>query len=289
VRHTLRRLATRAGLPSDQARHLGLRMLRQSFTTLYLQAVASPGLHSSTRHAASCTTQRSGEARDPDPSLWPRGRPHCHARRPQHATRHTRPRLFPAPQRDQQADECRRAAPSRRAGKHLGQLLCARGKRKLPHLGKAGTSTVIHLSTVPFIHSFTAADQPVCRSVHSLMHMTLSRHRVAFTGGRAAGPRDYVVGEAGLGGSEGGPVAGKLGDSNGGVWHLNDRDTTHDRTMVIQWKGDLPHPTGVRSPTAGRLVRLVPPRCLGALERSSPGNHETAGTTRASRRRAVRT
>jgi hypothetical protein len=48
--------------------------------------------------------------------------------------------ITPAPQRDQQADECRRAAlPSRRAGKHLGQLLCACGKRKLSHLGEAGT------------------------------------------------------------------------------------------------------------------------------------------------------
>jgi hypothetical protein len=37
---------------------------------------------------------------------------------------------------------------------------------------------------------------------------------------------DDVVGEAGLAGSEGGPVAGELEDSNGGVWHLNDRNTT---------------------------------------------------------------
>jgi integrase/recombinase XerD len=37
VRSTLRRLATRAGLPADQARHLGPRTIRQSFTTLYLQ------------------------------------------------------------------------------------------------------------------------------------------------------------------------------------------------------------------------------------------------------------
>ncbi|HME67868.1 MAG TPA: tyrosine-type recombinase/integrase, partial [Streptosporangiaceae bacterium] len=36
VRSTLRRLATRAGLPADQARHLGPRTIRQSFTTLYL-------------------------------------------------------------------------------------------------------------------------------------------------------------------------------------------------------------------------------------------------------------
>jgi site-specific recombinase XerC len=95
VRQTLRRLATRAGLPADQARHLGPRTIRQSFTTLHLQAGARPGLHNSTRHADSCTTQRAGQGRDPDPPLWPRGRPHCRARRPQHATRHTQPRLSP--------------------------------------------------------------------------------------------------------------------------------------------------------------------------------------------------
>jgi integrase/recombinase XerD len=93
VRHTLRRLAPRAGLPADQARHLGPRMLRQSFTTLSLQAEAPPGPHTSTRHAVPRTTQRSGHAQDPDPPPW-RGRPHCRARRP-HATRHTRPRLSP--------------------------------------------------------------------------------------------------------------------------------------------------------------------------------------------------
>jgi site-specific recombinase XerC len=38
VRRTLRRLAIRAGLPADQARHLGPRTIRQSFTTLYLQS-----------------------------------------------------------------------------------------------------------------------------------------------------------------------------------------------------------------------------------------------------------
>jgi integrase/recombinase XerD len=38
VRRTLRRLALRAGLPADQARHLGPRTIRQSFTTLYLQS-----------------------------------------------------------------------------------------------------------------------------------------------------------------------------------------------------------------------------------------------------------
>jgi site-specific recombinase XerC len=81
VRRTLRRVATRAGLPPGQARHLGPRMIRQSFTTLYFQAEAPPGLHSSTWHAVPRTTQRSGQARDPDPPPW-RGRPHCRARRP---------------------------------------------------------------------------------------------------------------------------------------------------------------------------------------------------------------
>ena len=97
VLRTLRRLATRACLPASQARHLGPRTIRQSFTTLYLQAGAPPGLHSSPRHAASRTTQRAGQARDPDPPQWPRGRPHCRARRPQHATRHTRPLGSPHP------------------------------------------------------------------------------------------------------------------------------------------------------------------------------------------------
>jgi integrase/recombinase XerD len=95
VRRTLRRLATRARLPADQALHLGPRTIRQSFTMLDLQAGTPPGLHSSTRHAAPSTTPRPGRARDPDPPPWPRGRPHCRARRPQHATRHTRPRLSP--------------------------------------------------------------------------------------------------------------------------------------------------------------------------------------------------
>ena len=42
VRRTLRRLATRAGLPADQARHLGPRTIRQSLATLYLQASGPP-------------------------------------------------------------------------------------------------------------------------------------------------------------------------------------------------------------------------------------------------------
>jgi integrase/recombinase XerD len=38
VLRTMRRLATRAGLPADQARHLGPRMIRRSFTTLLVPA-----------------------------------------------------------------------------------------------------------------------------------------------------------------------------------------------------------------------------------------------------------
>jgi integrase/recombinase XerD len=75
VRQTLRRLAIRAGLPADQARHLGPRTIRQSFTTPYLQTgqaqprrPTQPQLHLD-------------QARDPDPPRWPRGRPHCRARR----------------------------------------------------------------------------------------------------------------------------------------------------------------------------------------------------------------
>jgi integrase/recombinase XerD len=80
VRQTLHRLATWAGLPAEQARHLGPRAIRQSFTTLYLQAAAPVR---STRHTAS----------------RPRGKPHCRARQPQHATGHIRPRLSLIPAR----------------------------------------------------------------------------------------------------------------------------------------------------------------------------------------------
>jgi len=41
VRQAVSRIATRAGLPADQARRLGPRMIRRSFTTLYLQASES--------------------------------------------------------------------------------------------------------------------------------------------------------------------------------------------------------------------------------------------------------
>jgi integrase/recombinase XerD len=112
VRQALHRLATSAGLPADQVRHLGPRMLRRSSTTLYLQASGSPGRpHGSMGHTGPRTTRKSGSAgsqphtppqlhrasqgQDPDPRLWPRGRPHCRVRHPRHAEGHTRPGLPP--------------------------------------------------------------------------------------------------------------------------------------------------------------------------------------------------
>jgi integrase/recombinase XerD len=117
VRRALHRLAARADLPADQARHLGPRMIQQSFTTLYLQAAESlRSLHGALGHADPRTTWRYDQARapylappqphrplpqfqpayrsrNPDPEMWPRGRPHCRARRHRHATGHPRPRL----------------------------------------------------------------------------------------------------------------------------------------------------------------------------------------------------
>jgi site-specific recombinase XerC len=93
VRSILRRLATRAGLPADQALHLGPRTIRRSFTTLYLQAGHPPA--STTAPGQPAQLHPAYQARDPDSPPWPRGRPHCRARRPHHATRHTRPRLSP--------------------------------------------------------------------------------------------------------------------------------------------------------------------------------------------------
>jgi site-specific recombinase XerC len=122
VRQAVSRIATRAGLPADQARHLGPRMIRRSFTTLYLQASESlRGLHSSpgqpgppatrryeqARHTLASHTHPAApqprkppsqphpgdQAREPEPGPWPPSRPHCGAWRPQHAARHTRPHL----------------------------------------------------------------------------------------------------------------------------------------------------------------------------------------------------
>ena len=121
VRQAVSRIAARAGLPADQARHLGPRMIRRSFTTLYLQASESlRGLRSGTGHPGPLTTQRYEQgrhipadrrhpagaqplepphpvhqARNPHPGPWPQGRPHCRARQPRHASRQTPPRLSP--------------------------------------------------------------------------------------------------------------------------------------------------------------------------------------------------
>ena len=107
VRHILRRLATQAGLPADQARHLGPRAIRQSFTTLYLQtghphvpssepAKPRPATRRPQPHRPPPQLHPAYQARNPDPPPWPRGRPHCRARRPPHAATRTRwPRLPP--------------------------------------------------------------------------------------------------------------------------------------------------------------------------------------------------
>lgn len=123
IRQTVSRIATQAGLPADQARHLGPRMIRRSFTTLYLQASESlRGLHSSsTEHSGPLATTRryqqarhtlasharpatpqphkltarphpGDQARDPDPGQRPQSRPHCGAR-PRRAARQDPPRL----------------------------------------------------------------------------------------------------------------------------------------------------------------------------------------------------
>jgi integrase/recombinase XerD len=115
VRRALHRLAARADLPADQARHLGPRMIQRSFTTLYLQAAESlRSLHGALGYADPRTTWRYDQAkalhlappqphspppqlqpayRTQDPGPWPRGRPHCRARRHQHGAGHPRPRL----------------------------------------------------------------------------------------------------------------------------------------------------------------------------------------------------
>jgi integrase/recombinase XerD len=178
VRQTLRRLATRAGLPADQARHLGPRTIRQSFTTLYLQAGASPGLHSSTRHAASCTTRRSEQARDPDPPLWSRGRPHCRARRPQHPPRQTRPRLSPP-------HLSAISRPTNVAGPRYPPAAPESISDNFYALVESGSFltwaklALRLLSTYPQSRSSTAAQQLTslfAESVHSLMHRTLALH-----------------------------------------------------------------------------------------------------------------
>jgi hypothetical protein len=114
VRQAVSRIAARAGLPADQARRLGPRMIRRSFTTLYLQASESlRGLGSGPLQLGPAATRRYDQARhplaspahpaaprrrpppsqlhagdqaqDPEPGPWPQSRPHCGARRPRHA------------------------------------------------------------------------------------------------------------------------------------------------------------------------------------------------------------
>jgi site-specific recombinase XerD len=111
VWRVVRRLATRAGLPADLTSHLGPRAMRHSFAALYLNAGRSlSDLQSAMGYADPRATRRYDQARHtpvidlaqpqqrhqarvPGSGPWPRGRPHCRARRPQHATGHTRPRL----------------------------------------------------------------------------------------------------------------------------------------------------------------------------------------------------
>jgi site-specific recombinase XerD len=111
VWQAVRRLATRAGLPADLTSHLGPRVMRHSFAALYLDAGRSlSDLQSAMGYADPRATRRYDQARHtpvidlaqpqqrhqarvPGSGPWPRGRPHCRARRPQHATGHTRPRL----------------------------------------------------------------------------------------------------------------------------------------------------------------------------------------------------
>ena len=131
IRQAVSRITIRAGLPADQARYLGPRMIRRSFTTLYLQASESiRELQSSTGHPGPLTTRRNEQARrtvashvhpatpqahklpsqphpgdqapDPDPGQRPQRRPHCGAR-PRHAARQTPPRL-PLPDSRHDAD-----------------------------------------------------------------------------------------------------------------------------------------------------------------------------------------
>ncbi len=123
VSRVMRRLATRAGLPADLASHLGPRMMRHSFATLYLDAGGSlRDLQRALGHASPRTTQqrydrvrrtpvihpalpqhRHGtpptglttkpQDQDPVSEPWPPGRPHCRARRPHRAVGHTPPGL----------------------------------------------------------------------------------------------------------------------------------------------------------------------------------------------------
>jgi len=109
VRRTVRRIATRAGLPADLASRLGPRTLQHTFAALYLQAGGLPSdLHNAMGHTDPRTTRQyipAGQHGPPPPrsarqaqatAPWPRGRPHCRARQPQHAAGHAG-RLPPGP------------------------------------------------------------------------------------------------------------------------------------------------------------------------------------------------
>ena len=122
VWQAVRRLATRAGLPADLASHLGPRMMRHSFAALYLDAGRSlRDLQNAMGYADPRTIQRYDQARHtpvihlaqpqqrhrappqpqelppqlqpvrqawiPGSGPWPRGRPHCLARRGRHTHR----------------------------------------------------------------------------------------------------------------------------------------------------------------------------------------------------------
>lgn len=150
VWRTVRRLATRAGLPADLAGHLGPRMMRHTFAALYLDA-GRPlhDLQNAMGHADPRTTRRYGhgrhtpiidlappqsppltarQARDPGSGPWPRGRPHCRARQPQRAAGHTRPRLSPP---GEQAPN----PPGQASSERLGRAAMAAGSSR----GPAGT------------------------------------------------------------------------------------------------------------------------------------------------------
>src|SRR5205085_5843387 len=59
VRRTVRRLATRAGLPANLTSHLGPRTLQHTFATLYLQAGGSlSDLHGAMGHTDPRTTRQ---------------------------------------------------------------------------------------------------------------------------------------------------------------------------------------------------------------------------------------
>jgi site-specific recombinase XerC len=102
VGRSVRRLATRAGLPADLIHLLGPRLIRRSFAALYLEAGGSlRGLQGALGHSDPRTTRRYDRAgprpvihparpqrgHSPDAGPRPGSRPHCRA--------HARGRLVP--------------------------------------------------------------------------------------------------------------------------------------------------------------------------------------------------